>query len=497
MVMENLTDGEIKTHLVRGGFWVFLVRVTEKGLGFVKLIILANLLVPRDFGLLGIALLAVSTLEIFTRTGFEDALIQQRRDIKPYLDTAWTFLVGRGLVLYLAVFLLAPLIAGFFQSPASVLIIQVLGLSVIVKSLTNIRVLGFLKDLDFRRHFWYITFGSVVEFLVTVTLAVVLRNVWALVIGSIAAHLCRLAASYFLCRVRPRMAFSVQKARELFRYGKWVTGSSVLSFLITQGDDIVVGKLLGTLSLGFYQMAYRISNLPATEITQVLSRVSFPLYSRLQSDPRRLRDSYLRLLKVTVFLSFPVALFFLSSAGLFTSVFLGEKWHSIIPVIRILSLWGLIRSVGATTGAVFKATGRPDLLTKIHLAKLSLLILLIFPLVWQWGLLGAALAVTLNGLIINPLAAWLTLRQLQIEPRRYVRILVLPALAALGMTGGILLLTTLLSHLPALLLMTAVILAAAVLYAAGYQLFRKVFGDPVTAINFREFRSTLNRGKGS
>jgi len=215
----------------------------------------------------------------------------------------------------------------------------------------------------------------------------------------LAGNIARLVASYLIHPCRPHLSWDLGKAKELFSYGKWILGSSILVFLITQGDDILVGKLFGVAALGFYRMAYRISNLPATEITHVISQVTFPAYSKLQDDIHKLREAYLKVLQFTAFLSFPIAGLIFVLAPDFTRIFLGEKWMPMIPAMQALALAGLVRSIAATTGPIFQAVGKPEIITKWQPVRLFVLLVLIYPFTIQWGILGTSLAVFLSNLV--------------------------------------------------------------------------------------------------
>jgi len=304
--IENEIDQSISKPLsnrvIKGGLWVFALRILNRGLGFMRTLVLARLLAPEDFGLLGIAMLSISTLETFSQSGFQAALIQKKENVESYLDTAWTVSAVRGIALFLILFLSAPVIASFFNSPEANLVIRVVALSTLLSGLRNIGIVFFQKELEFNKQFSYEFSATLVDLTVAITLAFILKNVWALVWGGLAANLTRLLMSYVLHGYRPRVRFEKEKFQELFGFGKWVLASSIIIFLITQGDDIFVGKMLGVTTLGLYQLAYLISNLPATEITHVISQVSFPAYSKLQDDISKLREAYLRVLQLTVFL---------------------------------------------------------------------------------------------------------------------------------------------------------------------------------------------------
>jgi len=233
------------------GLW--LANYQSRLRGFIRTIILARLLAPEDFGLLGIAMLAIATLETFSQTGFWEALIQKKGDVESCLDTAWTISAIRGTILFLILFLSAPIIAKFFNSPHATLVIKVIAVSTLISGFRNIGILFFQKDLEFNKQFFYELSATLVDLAVAISLAFILRNVWALVWGGLAANVIRLFASYILHAYRPHVRLDKSEFKNLFSFGKWVLGSSTLIFLITQGDDIFVGRMLGVTALGFYQ----------------------------------------------------------------------------------------------------------------------------------------------------------------------------------------------------------------------------------------------------
>jgi lipopolysaccharide exporter len=394
------TTEPLSRKVVKGGLWIFALRILNRGLGFIRTIILARLLAPEDFGLLGIAMLAISTLETFSQTGFQPALIQKKGNIKSYLDTAWTISAIRGIVLFAALFLLAPVIARFFNSPQASLVIRVIAVSTLLAGFKNIGIVFFQKELEFNKQFYFEFSATIVDIGVAVTLAFLLRDVWALVWGGLAAHLTRLFSSYILHPYRPRISFHREKFRGLFDFGKWVLSSNILIFLLIQGDDILVGKLLGVTALGLYQIAYLISNLPATEITHVISQVTFPTYSSIQHDLPRLREAYLRVLEFTAVISLPLSGAIFILAPEFTAVFLGQKWTPMVHAMQILCIFGVSRSIAATMGPILYGVGKPEIQTKLSAIHLTLMAIVIYPLTTKWGILGTSLAVVIPNIII-------------------------------------------------------------------------------------------------
>jgi O-antigen/teichoic acid export membrane protein len=392
---KNITKGSLSERVIRGGFWVFALRFTNRGFGFVRKIVLARLLAPEDFGLLGLAFLSISTLETLSETGFHSALVQKKIDIKPYLDTAWTVSAIRGVILFGLLFFVAPFIAEFFGSPQATLIIRVIGVTVLLSGFKNIGVIFFQKDLEFNKEFSYQFSGTLTNFGTAIFLAFTLRNVWAFIWSGLAASFVQLFMSYIVHPYRPRLRFEKAKFDQLFGFGKWILCQSIVIFLITQGDDIFVGKMLGVAALGFYQMAYLISNLCATEITHVISSVTFPAYSKMHDDIERLKQACLKVLRLTCTISFPLAAGILILAPTLTQFILTEKWMPMVSALQVMCGFGVMRSIAATFGPAYRALGRPDIPLRVNITHLLTLCFIIYPLGEKWQLLGIAVAITL------------------------------------------------------------------------------------------------------
>jgi len=436
LLKRLFTPGDrLSQRVIHAGFWAFALRITDRLFGLARTIVLARVLSPNDFGLFGIALLGLSALNTFSQTGFQKALIQKKGDIKPYLDTAWTVQVIRGFVLAGILFGIAPYVASFFEEPMAAPLLRVLGLSAVFQGLTNIGVVYFQKELEFHKRFIYMFSGTLADLGVAIPAALIVRNAWALVFGLLAGNFVRMAVSYLIHPYRPRVWLDGPKVKELYTFGKWILGSSILVFLLNQGDDIFVGKLLGATMLGFYQMAYRLSNLPATEITHVISQVTFPAYSKLQDEFKTLRRAFLNTIQVIANISFPLAAGVASLSPSFTIIFLGQKWMPMVPAMQILAVWGLIRSLDAATSSLWQAIGRPYMPTYFQLAKLLLLAAIIYPLTDRWGILGTASAVAFESIIVHIIRWFFITRTLQIAPIKVFKRFIVPGFSAAAVIG--------------------------------------------------------------
>jgi len=397
-IVKNLIKpGEtLSQKVVKGGFWIFFLRIVNRGFSLIRLIILARVLSPNDFGLMGIALLAMSTLDTFSQTGFQQALIQKKENIESYLDSVWTVLILRGFILFIILYFIAPYAALFFAAPEAKPIISVIGFSILFQAFTNIGVIYFQKELEFNLEFIYQFSGTLADFIVSVLAVLILRNVWALVLGLLAGNMIRCLVSYLVHPYRPRLSKYLGKAKELFGFGKWVMGSSILIFIGAYIDDISVGRLLGSAALGFYQMAFRISNLPATEITYVIASIALPAYSKVQDCQIKLKEVYFRVMKLTIVISIPIAVGIFSLAPEFTKIFLGGKWMPIVLPMQLLAVAGLIKSVTSTGSPLFAGSGYPNYEFQMQFIRGLIIIIAIYPLTIYMGISGAALCVILS-----------------------------------------------------------------------------------------------------
>lgn len=444
-------EGDLTRKVIRGGFWTFFLRLSNRLLSLARTIILARLLSPNDFGLFGIALLALGALENISKTGFNQALIQKQGNIREHLDTAWVVQISRGLLLGLLLYFGAPLIAKFFDEPNAVMLMKTIGIGVFIFGFKNIGVVYFRKELEFKKEYIYLFSGTVADFGVAVIAAIIFRNAWALIFGYLSRAIVEIIASFLIQDFRPRLRLKVNSFKTLFSFGIWVWISGILIFLLTQGDDIIVGKIISVTALGLYQMAYKISNMPGTEITRVISQVAFPAYSKLQNSIERLREAYFRVLRLNTAVSVFVGGLIFALSPEITTVLLGDKWLPIITPIRILVVWGVIRSLVAGISPVFYSLGNPRIVTIMQGMQTVFLAALIFPLTSNWGIEGASMAVVISSLVAFFVRAGLLIKTIRCRIWRFYKPLVITLLSAALSYGIVYLFNSIRISLPGLI----------------------------------------------
>jgi O-antigen/teichoic acid export membrane protein len=402
-----------------------------------RLFVLAVLLAPRDFGLFHMALITLIALNTMSRTGFEQALIHKKEEIKPYLEVAWTVLFLRGLFLAVLLITVAPWAGAFFREPDAVPLMRTLSLCCLFQGLTNIGVVNFRRELEFHKEFAYRFSGILIDLSVAVTAAYVFRNAWALVLGSVAADLTRLVVSYLIHPFRPRLRLDLGKVKELFDYGVWMLLVGLTVFVGFNGASVAIGKIIGATALGYFQMAERIPDAVVKGLAVTLSNVAFPAYSQLQASVDRLREAYKRIAGVSAILLIPAAVGIICIGHDFIRIFLGPKWMPMVPALIILSVAGVANSIVWTGRPAFMGGGRPQVVFHLQFARAATVLLFVYPLASHWGIVGAAVAVLLSN--ISALAVYLVniRRQFGITWKDMGFLFLPPLGAALLMAGAL------------------------------------------------------------
>jgi PST family polysaccharide transporter/lipopolysaccharide exporter len=387
----------------------------------------------------------------------------------------------------------ADVVAGFFEEPGVAPLLRVLAVSVLVDGFASIAIVLFEKRLEFKKRFAYRMSGLLTEFVVMVGFAFVYRSVWAFVVGTIAGAAAMVIASYAIGRRRPRFLLSKTEFRSLFGYGKWLTASSILIFFLLYGGDIVVGKLLGAAMLGYYQFGFRISNLPVTSLTSVLSGVMFPALSSIQEQASRVASLYVRSVRLTVLVTAPALVLLIPLAHVLIVSLAGEKWLPAVPVVRLLAVAGLCRSIGGTTGPIFLALGRPDIRTKIQVIQLLIYAVVLFPLANAMGIVGVALAAVIYSVVMNAVAVVHAVRLCGLRLRRLAEPVLVPVLSASAAGAVVWLLESRILTEPTVGALVLLAAAGGAVYVAVVAVVDRVTGN----LYRREFLQLLSALRGS
>jgi PST family polysaccharide transporter len=399
-----MTKSPVKRAILTGSFWVSVSEGMTSLTDLARQVVAARVLLPGDIGLMGIVLLQLSVLDALTKTGFDQALIQREKDVGNLMNVAWTWQILRGFALAAILAAAAPLLARGYDLPVLAPLIWVTCLHVVLQGLQNVGLVYFSRNLDFKTLFFINAVRAVVQAGVAIPAIIIRRDVWALVIGLVAGTLASLIVSFVAHPLRPKLEWDVAKARQLLKFGKWITGLTIMVFLIVQGDALFVSWYLGPVALGLYMFAYDLANLPTTKISYVISRVAFPAYSRLQDRPDEMRAVFADVMRATMLVSGPVSVVLFAIVPDIVQHVVGDKWAPVIPLVRVLVIAGWVRSFAALAGPLFQGANRPDLDFKMNLPRFLIAVLLVWPACAYGGLEGVSYLVLAG--IVTCLPTW-------------------------------------------------------------------------------------------
>lgn len=391
---------------ISGVSWMGVLRASTRGLTFVKIAVLARLLTPNEFGLFGIAMLALAFLEIITETGINIFLIQEKADLRQYNNTAWVVSIARGFLMFLAILLFAPFISSFFKSPGATNLLYLTSLIPLIRGFINPAIVRFQKELKFNKEF-YLRLGLFsVDFLVAIGLGIATRSATSFVWGMLAASVIEALYSLLFIKPKPQFVFDGVKAKEVITRGKWITLAGVFNYLFENVDDAAVGRLVNTASLGVYQLAYKISSLPITEVADVVSKVTFPVYVKISGDGTRLKEAFLKTFLATCALALPIGLFLYFFTDTIVLTLLGPQWLDTISVVKVLAFFGVVRGATFATYPLFLSLKKQSYVMATTLVGILGLGLFVVPMVSRYGVLGAAYSALIGAFLSVPVATY-------------------------------------------------------------------------------------------
>lgn len=434
---ESSRSVGLSRRFVHAGMLMTGVRLLNYIFCFARLIILARLLTPRDFGLFGLCLVAVQLMKVFSKSGFWAALLQRQDDIRPYFDTYFIVSVIRGVFLAVALFAGAGMISGLLGAPEAKSLLRIVCLCFITQGLTSPAMVNYWRRLHLKKECIYQIVGTIVDLTVAIVAAIILRSAWALVLGLVAKNVIQLILSYILAPYRITGRWSLLKAKQLFSFGGWIFAISVLLFLLEHGIMLFVGRVLGVSALGFYVLAYQIGNRPTREFITVLTRPAFVAFSSIQNDVERLRAGYLKTFQFISSVTIPASVGIAVLAENLTAVFLGERWMHIVGVLTILALWSGLQSLNISGYALLKGVGKPSTEFRLRLYQIIPLVVIAWPLSQRLGLLGVGVALFLSEMVISPMMWHKLCGIIGCREWLQLRLILFPAIASLFMATAI------------------------------------------------------------
>ena len=404
---------QLSRKTVRAAGWNYVSFGLGKLSVMITITVLARVLGPDEFGVVGYATLAIAYLSVLQDLGLSHALIQRRANIEEASDTVFTSNLLVGITLTLAIYFTAPFVAVFFREPRVELLMQVLGVSFTIEALGSAHLALLRRELNFRRKLIPDLGRALVKGVVSISMALLGYGVWSLVIGQIAGIMASVVLAWMSYPWRPRLHINTSLIRSMLTFSIPLIAVDILSAIGANLDYTLIGRMLGDTALGLYTMAYRIPELAITSIWSVLAQVLFPAYSSVQHDMRRLTRGFLATVRYLQIVIVPIALTLIILADPLVRALLGPEWVEAIPVFRLIAVSSLIHSIGTNVGDVYKAVGRPSILWKLGIFNIAVLAICLFIGV-SYGLTGVAIGHIIAALQVLSLRLYFATRILDV-----------------------------------------------------------------------------------
>jgi len=357
--------------------WLSLLKVLDALFQSILRLFLTWILVPQEFGIYGGALLFIGLVQTTTQTGVIQALIQ-KKNMHELLNTGWTLQVIRGALIYVLIYFLTPLYVAFMEvdtQESMINAIRILGLIIILDSFKNIGVITFDKEINFDKVFKLEISGLLVKFFATLFFTLLLESFYGLVYGTLLGYITVFLMSYILSSYRPRIEVDKEKILSILNYGVWVFIFSITNFLIIRINELFLLKFVGLEELAIFQLALFMALFARDSITQIQSRIVFPIISRYQNSGRIVRKVFVKNFQIASLIYIPIGTFLFAVSYELVQVFLDPNWRIVSEVLPYLSIAAIFSSFTAIIEKFYNGLGIPNRV--FFFSILSLLVLLL------------------------------------------------------------------------------------------------------------------------
>ena len=364
----------VRSQLLHGVVWNFIEKVLIRGVSFFISIILARLLSPSDYGLIGMLAVFVSISNVFIEGGLAKALIQRQDCQDIDFSTAFVANVGMSLVIYLVMFISAPWIAAFYNEPILIPLTRILSLNFILGSFNIVQRAKLMAQVDFKSLAQINVISTIVSGLVGMAMAYWGTGVWALV-GQTLCSTIVLIVIY--SKWTPSIKFSKDSFSQLFGFGSKLMATGVYSVVLNNISTICIGRFYKSSQLGFYTRASQFSEMISSTLYDVLGNVTFPVLSHLQDDREKLIAVYRKSLFLTAMIIFPIMILCALLARPMVLILLTEKWLPCVVLMQWLFLARMFTPLSAINMNILNAIGRSDLFMKLDFSKAPLILVVL------------------------------------------------------------------------------------------------------------------------
>ena len=377
----------LKKKAFKGVVWSAIESISVKSITFLIQIVLARLLVPNDYGIIGMLAIFMQIGQVFVDSGFANALIQKKNCTEADYTTVFYYNLGIAFALYLLFFIISPYVATFYKMPLLTNVMRVLSIVLIINALSIVHRTKLIKSINFKSQSIIAFLGALLSGIIGISMAYYGFGVWSLVWQQITNSIFVFLLLVYFTRWKPSFQFSNESFKHLFKFGSRLLGASLLNQIYRNLYTIVIGKKFSAESLGYYTRAEQFAIFPSHTLGSIVVKVAFPTLSIVQDDNQKLNIAYRKIIRLTSFIIFPLMVGVIALAKPFILIVLSAKWSPSIILLQILCLdWMLDHLSGINLNLLY-VKGRSDLALRLEIIKKITAVVILFASI-PFGLIG-------------------------------------------------------------------------------------------------------------
>lgn len=363
---------DLKQKTISGVSWSFVEQVLARGVNFIIGIILARLLSPSDYGLVGMLGIFIAISQLFIDGGLASALIQQKTPTEKDFSTVYIINLVMSVLLYVVLYCFAPVIANFYSQPLLQTLLRVLSLSLIIGSVASVQSTLLSIRIDFRTKTYISILSSILSGIIGIICAYNRLGVWALVIQTLTYSSANSILTLLFVRWIPKLSFSIDSFKRLFSFSSKILAASIISTIYDNAYPLVIGKRFTAADVGLYSRAGQFPGVANSTISGALTRVAFPMLSKIQDDDNRLLRVYEKYVQLACYIIFPILMGLCGCARPLISLLLTDKWVECVPLMQILCFGTITNGITKINLNLLYVKGRSDLVLRLEILKKSI-----------------------------------------------------------------------------------------------------------------------------
>lgn len=426
----------LKHKTISNIIWSFIQNIGSRGIGLIATIILARILTPDDFGLIGMLTIFISISQTLMQAGFSQALIHKKNTDEEDYSSVFYINLGLGILLYIILFFSAPFIAQFYDQPILTNLTRVLAVLFVINSFSYVQEAKFMKEMQFKKLMLIHLPSTLLSAIIAVAMAMNGFGVWSIAGQQISMRLGYAIQIWFYAKWTPLWKFNFSKVKGLFNYGGKLMLTGLIIAIYNNIYYVIIGKFFPIATLGYYQYSKKLVDIPATTISTAIKNVSFSAFSKIQDDNIRLREGYRKIIQQILFLLCPLLLFSAALANPIFRIILTEKWLPAVPFFQALCIVGIFYPINTFNLDIVNIKGRSDLFLKLEVVKKVITTIGIFATIpfgiWPliiFQVLNVVLEFFINSYFSGKFINYTTLAQI----KEFLPILCLSAAIAFGL----------------------------------------------------------------